>query len=621
MSSPEIFSSEPSVKIDSKERLRAELGIMSPLDIPEISQTFEVTKKDLEDFKKTLESVPSAEQIEKIKTFITEKSEVVNNTKDRADAFKKSLAVGWAGVVVTDMGKVFRENISDLQNSEGVDIFDKGMTFFDKMENMWDKLILSFASTKFGKILLDFFGFETPRTESVMENDGNVETEKEKEENVAQKSDSLEAKEIKNTSDARFLLSTKAFSRFYIKYSTDQSSFDKREKRERVQAIYSYSQFNTLKLSQATDLHTRYVGNSEGVIKELKLENTWIKWEDVFSAIESIVQWSGKQFISQVFKWKDISDMTLKEIFEWMSSELWPLGKFSELEFSSAQDLVGALPKLSSSMNFDILNWGEVSGVLQEKYESLGLSKSIGTFALVSDIKLSHLESSQGISSMDISSEDREVLHGKIIPFWNSFKEVIIEKFSFWQKDVYREFLNKNVISLKEIMYFYIIAGGDSKYENLNDAEQAMIFIRLHDFLWRDPAFRWEFFNKKLLEELDLDTINNIPPGVKNMFSSLFGKAVDTLMEWAENRTIEIWNSLTTEAQATLAIVIPLSFIAAWRTRWALIVANTALIASVLVTWLVQYRTNKWEYKIGSHIYKDENELATTFLEWIKKDN
>jgi len=103
MSTPETFSHESSIKIDSKERLRTELGITSPLDIPEISRAFEVTRKDLEDFRKTLDTVPSAEQLEKIKAFITEKSEVVSSTRDKADAFKKTLAVGGVGVIFTGM--------------------------------------------------------------------------------------------------------------------------------------------------------------------------------------------------------------------------------------------------------------------------------------------------------------------------------------------------------------------------------------------------------------------------------------------------------------------------------------------------------------------------------------
>jgi len=102
MFTPEMSSPER-IKIDSKEQLRSELGITSPMDIPEISLSFEVTRKDLEDFKKSLDTLPTQQQLEKIKEFITEKSEVVSDTKDKADAFKKTLAIGGMGAIFTGM--------------------------------------------------------------------------------------------------------------------------------------------------------------------------------------------------------------------------------------------------------------------------------------------------------------------------------------------------------------------------------------------------------------------------------------------------------------------------------------------------------------------------------------
>jgi len=189
MSTPETFSHESSIKIDSKERLRTELGITSPLDIPEISRAFEVTRKDLEDFRKTLDTVPSAEQLEKIKAFITEKSEVVSSTRDKADAFKKTLAVGGVGVIFTGMWTTFKEGMADLQNTEGLDMVDKGSSLWDKLENMWDKAKLALAQTKLGKMFLDFFGFEIPSVESVMDDVGEKwkELTKEKKQEIEEK--------------------------------------------------------------------------------------------------------------------------------------------------------------------------------------------------------------------------------------------------------------------------------------------------------------------------------------------------------------------------------------------------------------------------------------------------
>lgn len=122
MSTPETTER---IKIDSKEQLRSELGITNPIDIPEISRAFEVTRKDLEDFKKSLNTLPNQEQLEKIKAFITEKSEVVSDTKDKADAFKKTLAVGGVGVILTNMGDTLKEGMTDLQNAEGLDMVDR----------------------------------------------------------------------------------------------------------------------------------------------------------------------------------------------------------------------------------------------------------------------------------------------------------------------------------------------------------------------------------------------------------------------------------------------------------------------------------------------------------------
>lgn len=165
-------SSLEKIQIDSKERLRAELGIKSPLDLPEISRAFEVTRKDLEDFKKTLDGIPTAGQLEKIKAFIVEKSEVVSATRDKADAFKKTLAVGGVGAIVANMGNVFKEGVTDLQKAEGLDVLEKGSSIWDRMEKMWDTLKLSLASIPFGKMFLEFFGFEVPPAESIMDDVG-----------------------------------------------------------------------------------------------------------------------------------------------------------------------------------------------------------------------------------------------------------------------------------------------------------------------------------------------------------------------------------------------------------------------------------------------------------------
>lgn len=171
MANPEISSNER-VKIDSKEQLRSELGITSPMDIPEISLSFEVTRKDLEDFKKSLDTLPTQQQLEKIKAFITEKSEVISTTKDKADAFKKTLTIGGVGAIFTGMWATLKEGMADFQNAEGLDMLDKGSSLWDKMEKMWDKAKFAIAQTKFGKMFLEFFGFDIPSVESVMEGYG-----------------------------------------------------------------------------------------------------------------------------------------------------------------------------------------------------------------------------------------------------------------------------------------------------------------------------------------------------------------------------------------------------------------------------------------------------------------
>lgn len=121
---PEIQPQER-VQIDSKERLRSELGIHTSIDMPEISRTFEVTRTDLEDLKKSLHMLPNKEQLEKIKVFIHEKSEVISETKDKADAFKKTLAVGGVGAVVSEMTDTIKGGMVDMQNAQGLEILDK----------------------------------------------------------------------------------------------------------------------------------------------------------------------------------------------------------------------------------------------------------------------------------------------------------------------------------------------------------------------------------------------------------------------------------------------------------------------------------------------------------------
>ncbi len=106
------------IKIDSKEQLRSELGITSPINMPENFQAFEVTKKDLETFRKSLTNLPTQEQLEKIKVFIAEKSKVVVDTQDKADDLKKALAVsGGSAIVLTAFAGVSKE-ITQLKGKE-----------------------------------------------------------------------------------------------------------------------------------------------------------------------------------------------------------------------------------------------------------------------------------------------------------------------------------------------------------------------------------------------------------------------------------------------------------------------------------------------------------------------
>lgn len=121
---PEIPTPER-VQIDSKERLRSELGIHHSFEMPEVSRSFEVTRTELDELKKSLYLLPTQTQLEKIKTFIREKSEVISETKNQADALKKTLAVGGVGAVVSEMTNTLKGGMTDIQNAQGLEVLDK----------------------------------------------------------------------------------------------------------------------------------------------------------------------------------------------------------------------------------------------------------------------------------------------------------------------------------------------------------------------------------------------------------------------------------------------------------------------------------------------------------------
>lgn len=167
--SPEISSLEK-VQIDSKETLRAELGILSPIEIPEITRAFEVTRRDLDVFKKSLENLPTKEQIAKLRLFIKDKTEALHETQDKTEALKQVIGAGGVAAVATNLQNELGKGMDDLKNAKGTDVFEKASTVWDRMGKMWDSLILSVASTSFGRMILDFFGIDIP--ESVMSKPG-----------------------------------------------------------------------------------------------------------------------------------------------------------------------------------------------------------------------------------------------------------------------------------------------------------------------------------------------------------------------------------------------------------------------------------------------------------------
>ena len=90
-----------------------------------------------------------------------------------------------------------------------------------------------------------------------------------------------------------------------------------------------------------------------------------------------------------------------------------------------------------------------------------------------------------------------------LVTFGRGMQEVLIKQCSFDQEDKYREFFIKHPLTLSQAFDFFVIAGGEASYANLNKTEKSMIMFKLFSItLEEDSDFNAEHTLNPMLSEL-----------------------------------------------------------------------------------------------------------------------
>lgn len=523
MASPEVSKGEKSpqnerIKIDSREQLRSELGITSPMNMPENFQAFEVTKKDLETFRKSLTNLPTQEQLEKIKVFIAEKSKVVVDAQDKADDLKKALAVsGVSAIVWTAFAGVSKE-ITQLKGKEWLGFLDWIASLWDKIATMWDSFtdgINNWIVWKF-PALAKMFGIEAtvPKIPDNGVDSGIawkiLEWWEKRQENSAEKwakwvfEQILKTKKEWKTPDTKlqeFFTHQKLLSlslkqvREYISspsWIAVTLGFDAKEQDNVL---------NTLKLYDS-EVCKNLLKQSQEVNENEPLSLSFARTSRYFMFLENM---RNKK-----------TNLSLKDV------------SFGEDSFPSTGDVKDFIgEKKETLIALHERFWGFTPNVL----------KSIHTHFSTESYKTCDYTSHKN----EFNEKEWDFMN-TTLPEYAKTLPTMLMGWGYGDQDMKKEIaehIQNPWLKQSDLIDFFVLSGGNSDFEKMSDFEKAQVTMRIILMIRWEGTFSEKVKGYKFISKIGLNIINDkesslkIPSSVKNIIKDGMWFALEAMLWWA----------------------------------------------------------------------------------------
>lgn len=366
-------------------------------------------------------------------------------------------------------------------------------------------------------------------------------------------------------------------------------------KNKDLQYIWGIKALFLLKWEKKDDFTISILNQNEIKTKSFsELKNEYKKWENwIWERLKIFGKWSDKQIHNSLKLIIDNEFFLDKHIWkwnnQWKSWEIWKnlidlwniwswminnvIKKIDDTSFS--MNPMDAMKQLSWINMFDLWveNWKINFWDLSDRE---WLFKDITTKTLITLIwmpdrlKWTPEEKNRMLSFAE--NDNEKAFIEKLFEF--RLKIINLLSWLFWE-DIrwkYNTFFGENWLTMKEILELYLITWWNTDINSINWLEKSAIYLKLWKILWKDPSFRWEYFDKKLIEWIEKWTI---PNEVKMVLWSVFWKITDSFILW------------TTKALKELYEAIPLEWkIWAWLAIWVLLI-SMIYFKPIAIVWKV----------------------------------
>lgn len=377
-----------------------------------------------------------------------------------------------------------------------------------------------------------------------------------------------------------------------------------------IQAVFLNTNFNKLKFSQL-DLPWLSSNKKNWISKKLWIND--LSDEEVYNTLLLLKR--RETFLDKILKdkqpnWRDLS---IKEI-------VLNLHRYSSF-FNWLNNL--DFEKLTTSWtDFIKLNFKENnSWPLNEMLESQ-IKDSKSPFYWVSKVYLAEIYSISWNHNFDknnllLWNEKNNDFINNFLEFRKNLPNLLKTWFFAWKREVkdnFDTFINENIskLSPSEILEYFVITNWKTIPEQLNDAQNSMIFTKLFFLLNKQPKLQWETYLYAMKEWI-YKSSDNIPPALQNaiwlIFKTLWEKLINSTL-WMTQR---LWGMLDTTEKA---VAIWWSILAlAWAIRFMQVTAVWRWLASWLSIWA-------WAFIVAQvYHYFEANKKDNPDYQAFKREN
>ncbi len=579
------------IEIKNIQELQTEIWVQeSQLTEEDFKAPLKVSREDLKKFREEISQTPEALKYERIKAFIQEKADVLDNSEKARQNLMWDGTLQW--VIAASTSEV-KEEIQKLsQETDPLKKLDWIAGMFDKIGNVWDKITLGISAFLWSKApaLAKLFWLDNPEAKIAEEARLAAEAKAESTmEEVRQKAQTTQESLIK-MSDIGYKGYAKAFfALFKPSLEINQKSNIESPLESLIihdliwNDVFEQTPYNNINSPDThqkllTELRNkdkgRYIEYDDatlishiktilGSIHGWEIEYTTGKWFWKKDHSEKITK--GPSFIAQIYakdgKTPEWENPTMRELFEKMTfmKDFTFLTDSQWVDFDKIVEAMRwwtdkyihsstiALRDLSDSEFTDIKN--HLPGTLKKVDHFRKI-----TVACMGSDKVRTLESKFNLPENNKDSitelndiETNNFIHWELMDFGNQFYTNVFQSNTLVTG---LNSISKSDITLRDVYRLYMATGWETDPAKLNPI-QKMNTTTLILFGFSDS----EWIGKKLWDMTSLDKSNvQISDDVKNIFTSITKASAEVAKKVAKETWKFAWWFLQTNPELWLAI-------------------------------------------------------------------